>query len=155
MKTKEENFLKAVKAFSKNKNAVGWFSKEYGIIHVDLYRHYEYFKNNPEYFPDIAQEIEQFEDMLSEAQTNFIESVPEDEHPAWHNYEVWQDEEEWKFEENIRKKIQSKGWKRIGRTKSHLHIDDCIDSSERKELQNFADMIDCELAMHDNHKMDR
>ena len=89
----------------------GLITPEGEVIPVTFMGHFDGLKRDER----LAQEINEFEDMLSEEADEHVRYLREDEHPEWHLYEMWADGEKDRFRTEILEKAYSLGWGRLGK----------------------------------------
>lgn len=81
------------------------------IIPITLFNHFEELKKDER----LAQEIEDFNDMIADAAIDHVRDLGEGEHPEWHLYEMWADREKERFRTEILEKAYALGWGRLGK----------------------------------------
>lgn len=100
--------LKAIEEFRALK--FGLLTPERELIPVPMYGHFGELKKRPEFRDSILS----FQDRISEAEWDYSNSIPADEHPAWHCFESWRDGEEVDLAREIIDTAYKLGWARLG-----------------------------------------
>ena len=85
----------------------GWFTPTGIAVTCGLYDHFFALNGSSHVDDDIRYEIDALQDRLSDWRQEVDES---DDHPAWHNYDFYKDDEE----DKIYYLMMSKGWIRVG-----------------------------------------
>jgi hypothetical protein len=155
----EANLLKdldILKRLTEDDHVVGWIDPDGNIFIIDLYSHIEFLSKR---FPEINDIWNSWQEEKAETYQEFYDSIPEDEHPCWHNYEMWEYGAEDAAKQKIYNTAYAAGWVRFG-TFDHKGIKmiEFDTDSVYKEMYkiihtNFAEVLGryIPLRKHKNH----
>jgi hypothetical protein len=129
--------------FKKN-NAVGWVNQT-SLYYVDFYRHIEFFtEDHPDFIPSITKKWNDFEDYLNQEMHIYSDSIPDGEHPEWHNFEIWKSNEQSDKIKELYSEIYKNRWARIG-TYSKNGVD-YLEVSTSRDSQYYVFSMVTEIA---------
>lgn len=117
------------------------------IVEINLYDHMNELRKR---FSWVDQELSDFEEMLSNEEQDFIDSIPEGEHPGWHTFECWSYSEKLDKNREIFKKLAKESrWYRVGFYKSKMdlnpHKRSELNVSDLAFLEEFANKLEFKL----------
>jgi hypothetical protein len=137
------------------KRRFGVMSPTGEVFPCDMYNHVEVFIdqfNDPEINSQIEQLTDESEADLEQALQDKYDWMNEnpDEHPEWHHYEMYADDEKYSLKNRIKalvvNKAYSLGWARIGMTKKYVEFEgkEYFKNDIRFHGQQIAEMLNLE-----------
>lgn len=131
-----------------SKSKVCFFDLEAQVIHeIDLYDHMKELRKK---FKWVEQELSEFEEMTSNEEQDFIDSIPEGEHPGWHTFECWYYSAKLDKHREIFKKLAKENrWYRVGFYKCKMdlnpHKQSELNESDLVFLETFAKNLEFKI----------
>lgn len=118
-----------------SKSKVCFFDLEAQVIYeIDLYDHTKELRKK---FKWVEQELSEFEEMISNEEQDFADSIPEGEHPGWHTFECWSYSAKLDKNREIFKKLAKENrWYRVGFYKSKMDL-----NPHRRSELNESDLV--------------
>jgi hypothetical protein len=92
-------------------NKFGWVAPNNNIIYTGMYGHSDFLEK---LYSSFKQEKNAMEEIHSEEISDHIESLDDNEHPAWHNIECAHDSEIGKLKDVYYRKAYEDGYMRFG-----------------------------------------
>lgn len=141
-----------IRRFCDNPSAVGWINPEGKLHVVDVWRHLEFFIQNPEMLPAITEKVRRMEEEIGDEQSQFYDSLVEGEHPEWHRFEIWESDFRYEETKKIYNNVYAYGWARVGRSHKGIHVqgekakENKVVMAAAKELAEYID-IDAQIIM--------
>ena len=132
----------------KNKGT-GFISPDAKVYPISLYQHSEFLRE----FNEFKNEFEEFDEYIGDEKDRFIDGLDPNDHPEWHLFEIWEDDENEKFRQKLYKKVYKIGWSRIGlyylRSKNlTLEVEHSKDfnKEQKKVIKEISNFLNAEIS---------